>query len=106
MDEKERNEFFNSLYPEGEERWLKVRYTDNEKCRKNIRFENGLDLGFEFTAIGTVEQYIPQVSALAEIKEEIKSLYYEDNVGTALRKVENLINNKIDETLMKSVKKL
>lgn len=106
MNKQELKEMINTMYPEGEERWLKVKYLDSEKCLKSIRFNNKLDLGFEFTAIGTVAQYTPQVSALEELRSELSE--YQELKGNkeVWVIIEQLLSNKIVQTLDNSIEYL
>lgn len=112
---EEHKEFMKGLYPEGEERWLKVRYLDYEKCIKSIRFDNGLkdSLGFEFTAIGTTELYVPQINELVDLKKNIRNeilgeVVYRSGIDipttdAIMLVVENEIDSKIKEILNKYI---
>lgn len=111
MEAQEHIEFLKQMYPVGEERWLKVKYLDFNKCLKSIRFENGMkeELGFEFTAIGTVQNYIPQVEAIVDLKDEMKeAVYLQQNIRPEAAEVvssiiDKLFDNKIRETINKMI---
>ena len=74
MDENEKQQLFDSLYPVGEERWFKVRIIDQEKCMKNLPWVEDKDrLGFEVTSITVRDEFQPQVVGLMDMKDEILS---------------------------------
>lgn len=106
MNKEELKKMINTMYPEGQERWLKVKYLDSEKCVSSIRFENDLDLGFEFTAIGTVAQYTPQVSALEELLNTFKSYDKLKEDKELWLIIQREISLKITETLENSINDL
>ena len=90
------------LYPEGQERWVKVKYLDSDKCADSIVFGRK-DLGFEVTSLSTFAQYTPQVNALEELLEVLKSyelLRGNKNLWLIIHKE---ISSKISETLEKSI---
>ena len=77
---KEIQSIMDSLYPVGKERWIKVKYLDQEKAMENIRMrsmsvndirEEDRALGFVVTAMGIMDEYNPQVSALMDIRGEL-----------------------------------
>lgn len=81
MDSSDHNDFLDSLFPIGEERWVKVKYLDRTKCirafnvgpnRDRIK-EISDETGFECTAIGIRPEHTPQISALMDLKEDIIS---------------------------------
>lgn len=103
-----------SLFPVGQERWVKVKYLDLDKAIKAFRLNNGNmakgheeELGYEVTAIGIRDEYTPQVSALMDIKEDIigaiTSLGYNlgpENQWMAERlheTINGMLKNKIEE---------
>lgn len=79
MDEKERKGIIDSLYPVGGERWIKVKYLDQEKSMKSLSWnssspeptENDRKRGFQMMAIGVKDEYIPQISALVDLKDDV-----------------------------------
>lgn len=83
MDERESTRILESLYPVGEERWIKVKYLDFEWCAQHLRCipkkedDEKNEIGFEVTAVSVREDYTPQVEALDFVKDELfKSLEY------------------------------
>ena len=98
MDNHE--EIIKQLYPIGEERWLKVKYLNPELVWKSIRFDNPevTAMGFEFTAIGTVEGYMPQVEALVELKAEMDRDF---NLTSYSHHIQEHLDRKIQEVLSK-----
>jgi hypothetical protein len=99
------DDFIKQLYPEGEERWIKVKYTDANKAIKSIRFnENGYsneNLGFEVVSIGCRDEYMPQVEALIELKAEINNSieFWENPEGAKV--YTKLVDSKINQVLEK-----
>lgn len=96
--------FLKQLFPEGEQRWIKVKFTDPEKAMQNIRFNsngfNNDNLGIEVISIGLREEYMPQVEALLELKAEIgRDMNFYDSA--ALDSVNAHIDRKIEEVLTK-----
>jgi hypothetical protein len=64
------------IFPEGEERWIKVLYVDPKEAMKHLRLNvNGRfnnNLGFEVTALGATSEYVPQIEALAQLKNTLE----------------------------------
>ena len=79
MSNSDRDDLLESLFPIGEERWVKVKYLDFEKCVKTFNVgpnekrkkEISDKTGFECTAIGIRPEYTPQISAIMDLKEDI-----------------------------------
>lgn len=67
----------NQVFPEGEERWIKVKYTNPKVAMKVLRLStphfDSTKFGFETVSLGLREEYMPQVEALVELKAELTS---------------------------------
>lgn len=104
---KDAEDMFNSMYPVGKERWIKVKYLDREKAMKNISlssWNNGKEeeLGFEVTAICTFDDYNSQVSAMVELRGELQGVlsgYAHQNVSPSDMAgiLDNMLINKIHQ---------
>lgn len=74
MDENERKDIMDSLWPIGKERWFKIRVIDQEKSMKNLPWNADTErLGFEVTAITCRDEFQSQVIGLMDMKDEILS---------------------------------
>jgi hypothetical protein len=111
MNKEEIDNMLKSLFPVGEERYIKVKYHDFEKCIKHFRLSppNKEDLekfisenGYEITSIGIQSEWTPQISALAELRDEISYLNYEYDLDLYKEKINSLINEKIEDLLYKT----
>jgi len=72
----ERDEIFDSLYPQGKERWMKVLINDRDKAMKALRWTNGKEednQGYTLTAIAIRDEYIPQISAIQDLEDSLNS---------------------------------
>jgi len=71
--------FLQQIFPQGKERWIKVLYTNPEEAMKHIRLDtNGSfdnKLGFEVLSIGVIDEFTPQIEALAKLKSKLESDY-------------------------------
>lgn len=84
MTNQEHEEMLDSLFPVGQERWIKVKYLDRDKCLKaffmrtppNETAERHQEQGYEITAIGVKDEYTPQISALKDVKDSVIALLY------------------------------
>ena len=103
--DKELEGFLYSVYPKGEERWIKVKYVDPDKAMKTIRLNsphfNNKDSGFEITSIGIREEHLPQVEALLELKVELSRDMTFYQFPAALDSANAHIDRKIEELLDK-----
>lgn len=101
MDANEHTDLINSLFPIGEERWLKVKYTDLDWCKKNLRLGRTVQpdppLGFELLSITVRPDYEPQVSALLEIKDVVASQLVHTVPDYVIENIKALIDQKIRE---------
>ena len=100
------------LFPVGQERWIKVRYTDFDWCVKNLRLqgkdkpEDAQKLGFEVMAIGVRDEFVPQVTALMDVRDEvIGALVNRGADEYMLSNVRNQFADKIEEIKERTVVK-
>lgn len=65
----------NSLYQEGKERWIKVLIKDRALCMKAFPFGKDNELpGYAVMAITVKDEFAPQVSAIADLEDDIFGL--------------------------------
>jgi hypothetical protein len=100
-------DFLDFIFPEGEERWIKVLYTDRRKAKDyirlstNVKFDNGL--GFEVTAIGLLPEHTPQIEALVKLKATLENDHkILENPIEAVTRVQVHIDRLIAELLHKT----
>lgn len=108
MNNNEANDILESLFPVGQERWIKVKYLDLKKCinafHPYAKESREKDLGYETTAIGVRDDYTPQVSALMDIRDDITTLLLNNGVeGYILDSVRNILKNKIEEVKERTI---
>lgn len=117
MEDQEKEDLFDSLFPVGEERWVKLKYLNRDKCVDTFRLgqhteqskERNEENGFEVTAIGCRDEYVPQVSALMDVRDEvINALYVLEMDGSGyshlLDSVRVAFKAKIDEVSQRTIK--
>lgn len=101
-------EMLKSLYPVGKERWIKVLYKDFDWCVENLfiananvqdRLKEGIKnpLGFEVTSIGVRDDFIPQVSVVLELKDEIIGRLHGQVDSDFLSLINEVFNVKLEE---------
>lgn len=80
MTDEETEDLLNTIYPIGEERWVKVKYLNRDNARKSFRFRSSgeetkedQDNGYIVTAIGVRDEYTPQVQAILDLKTDVAS---------------------------------
>lgn len=79
LDQESEN-LLNQIFPVGKERWVKVLVKDRDICLKTFRMfaqpgeENP---GYTIQAIGLKDEYVPQVSAIADIEDDILPILLE-----------------------------
>ena len=109
----EQDNLLDMVFPVGEERWIKVKYLNLEKCIKAFKLsnytkpENDKKIGYKVTAIGIREEYIPQVAALIEIKDELLNLLngvFEDIDDYRFVAIRNLFKSKIEEISKRTIR--
>lgn len=72
----EKDDIFDTLYPIGKERWIKVLIHDRDKAMKDLRWTSGKEVdnrGYTLTAIATRDEYIPQISAIQDLEDTLNS---------------------------------
>lgn len=116
MTDDESEAMMNSMFPVGQERWIKFRYLDRDKCIKAFlrsmspNHEKSRQLaeesGYEVTAIGVRDEYTPQISALMDIKDLLPGLENYTHIESVLDAVRYLLNEKIDELKARMIKPL
>jgi len=78
--EAEHRSLLEDIFPVGQERWIKVKYTDFDWCVKNLRLqdkhkpEDAVNLGFDVMALGVRDEYVPQVNALMDVRDDVVSM--------------------------------
>lgn len=111
MNSKETEDLFDSIFPIGEERWVKLKYLDRDKCIKTFRLgqhtenskKHAEKVGYEVTAIGIKPEYTPQVSALMDVRDTIVQQLHgvvDDYYMDSLR---NIFKMKIDEITERTI---
>lgn len=95
-------DFTKQIFPEGKERWVKLKYLDSNKASKFIRlnspFFNNDDKGIEVVSIGVTDEYTPQIDMLLEIEKEL-SIDYEIVASGLIPKIQSMIKDKIEKLL-------
>lgn len=115
MSDREREDLFNSLFPVGEERWIKLKYLDRDKCIAKFRVGNhteqsvahAKELGYEVIAIGVRPEYEPQVSALMDVRDKVVGMVLDmvDNSGDyRLMEIRQIFKDKIEEINERTIK--
>lgn len=98
------DEWERSLFPKDEERWVKVKYINPEKCWGSIRLDgkSGEEQGYIFTAISTVKEYIPNIEGLLELKKSLIHMnpYQEFDKETMLQMIDLQIKSVEDKYLI------
>ena len=108
MDKEEAQDMIDSLYPVGQERWIKVKYLDQKKAMKVIRMRNAdtSKLGFEVIAISISSEHEPQLSALIDLKSsviaELLKIFQPDDQRIA--NFNQIFLNKIEELRKQTIK--
>lgn len=104
----QQDDLIGQFFPEGEERWIKVKYHNSNRASSVLRFDNPdlkyskEQLGFEITVIGIREEYMPQVEALLELKKEVEfDTRFYDPAANPLNLFKDQIDNKIGQLLEK-----
>ena len=117
MEDQESEDLLKDIFPVGEERWIKFKYLDFKKCLRAFRLgqhnENGKkhaeEKGYEVVAIGCRDEYVPQVSALMDVRDEVinvLSILEHDGSGYShlLDSVRASFKTKIDEVTSRTIK--
>lgn len=103
-------DYIKDLYGEGKERWFKVKILDYEKALNNLKmYINGNkeaeeERGFELLSIGIKDEYVPQVSAIMDLKDEV--LNYVLNLGLGdytYQQINDIFKSKIDEVKSRTI---
>lgn len=76
MKDEEVRGIIDGLYPKDKERWFKIKILDQDKAMKAFPWNNGInktDLGYELMAIGIRDEYVPQVNAMMDMRDDVLS---------------------------------
>lgn len=114
MTDSEAQDLFDSIFPIGEERWVKLKYLDQKKCIKTFRVGQSNDKsikqsekqGFEVTAIGIRDEFKPQVNAIMDIRDDIMPIIdsmvdYDDY---RIHEIKEIFKEKIKEISKRTIK--
>jgi hypothetical protein len=94
---KQAQQILDSMFPVGKERWVKVKYIDQEKSMETLNLFNSTPeqdaaRGFSVQAISCLDEHEPQVAALFELKGNLMSIldgavdeYYMNEVIAAIQ---------------------
>ena len=100
MSPEEIEDMKNSLFPVGKERWIKVLFKDRDKCMKAFKWSsNGYQHdGYEVTAIGVRDEYVPQVQAISDLQDDLMGMLYTSNIEPyQLKQIEDLFKMRKEE---------
>lgn len=99
MNEKERDEFLDSMYPVGKERWVKVKYLDRDKCMQVFRWPDDKvdEQGYLITALGVRDEYTPQIAALVDLQADVIAYLSHVLSESELHIVNELFRQRMDE---------
>lgn len=101
MTDQEAKEVMDGLFPVGKERWVKVKYLNQDKCKKVFRWssegEEFNDSGYVVTALSLRDEYQPQVSALMDLSDEVCGHLLRMLDTDEVKEVQRLFRNKIEE---------
>ena len=102
MDDKEKQQWMDSLYPVGKERWVKLKYLDQKKAMQHIRIRQGDPVneveeaqGFVVTAMGFLDEFNPQVAAIMDLRGHI--------VGQLLGTLDQYTADQIDSIFLAKI---
>lgn len=71
--EQEADEILQTLYPEGEERYMLIKITNHDLARKNLTWNKDNGLGFIVTALTTQTPSKFRTEHLKNIKDDVQS---------------------------------
>lgn len=103
-------DYIKDIYGEGKERWFKVKILNYEKALNNLKmYINGNkeaeeERGFDILSIGIRDEYVPQVSAMMDLKDDV--LNYVANLGLGdyvYQHINDIFKSKIDEVKSRTV---
>lgn len=106
MSDEEAEDFKNSIYPVGKERWIKVKFIDRDKSMKAFRWKNGEEhdsQGYAVTAIGLRDEYMPQISALMSLSDEVGAHLLRILDTEEVKDIITMFSNKIEELKQTSI---
>jgi hypothetical protein len=109
MNKEEIDNLLKSIFPIGEERWVKIKYHNQEKCIKSFRLSppNKQELdkfineyGYEVTALGIRPESESQLERIIEIREELLNVAsFELNSSITSEKIHEVFNNFISKII-------
>ena len=106
----ENYDYIKDIYGEGKERWFKIKILNYEKALNNLKmYINGNkeaeeERGFEILSIGIRDEYVPQVSAMMDLKDEV--LNYVSNLGLGdytYEQINGIFKSKIEEVKSRTI---
>jgi hypothetical protein len=111
MNSREAEDLFDSIFPIGEERWVKLKYLDRDKCIKTFRLgqhtenskKHAENAGYEVTAIGIKPEYTPQVSALMDVRDAVVQQLNNVVENYHVDSIRNIFKMKIDEITERTI---
>lgn len=83
MEKEEADSLLNSIYPEGKERWMRVLIHNRNECVKIFRYGVANE-NYEITAVGVKDEHVPQVSAIADIEDDVMILLVAADVSEGI----------------------
>lgn len=105
---RDHEDLIDSLFPIGKERWIKIKYIDQDKSKKvfamfNATQENIEAKGYEVTAIGVKDEYEPQLSALLDVQDAVTVFLRAHVDEHALQYVRQIFRDKCDELQRRTI---
>ena len=101
MKDEEYKAILESLFPVGKERWIKVLYKDFDWCVKNLRITNtdkpSNIPGFEVTALGVRDEFVPQIAAMLDLKADVVEFLYDKVPEQILNHVNELFRTHMSD---------
>lgn len=105
MDDKEKQEWMDSLFPVNGERWIKIQFVDQEKSFKAFFMPMNdekcapyvEERGYRTTALTFREEYTPQVAALMDLKSDLFGFLHGQVDEWVVEQVNSIINKRMDE---------
>lgn len=112
MTEQEKDDMINMVFPVGEDRWIKLKYLDRDKCLKAFRIQmrqheptlEEIEAGYQVMSIGLRDEYAPQVSALLDLKADIIGYLYGHVKDYQIEAINRLFKEKIEEVNRHTIK--
>lgn len=108
---KEQDSLLRQLFPVGEERWVKMKYTDFEKAcstfglygRKELKERQMEHIGAEVLAIGCRPENVPQIAAIMDLKEDILGSLINHIPEEKIKEINSIFKLKCDELKRRAI---